>query len=209
MLAYINLENDTWTKETGPSINPVTADNYNIVQGNGALSLIMCSSKPYSGWLAKNVQALPFAAKNFVFSYTVMIDDATLACAQVIETDSKITDADGWTYDCSLQFNLAKGWMIQVGDPWVDTGIQVVGFPSYEKIPVSIESSVDYANHQSIITRITVDGSAFPVPTTLMQCAKQESWAPSQIVTQLQQVNNSQPGGYTLRFCDISQGFIA
>jgi hypothetical protein len=211
-IRLINLEREKWTEEIGPTINEPAAENYGIVQTEGAISLVMCSSLPYSGWLAKQVSDLPFRATKIRFDYSMMVDDATKVCAQVAETDAKITDDEGFTYDLSAQWETAKvapEWMFQVDNEewtWTDTGIVVPASVSYESRAYSIEYLLDYESKRSAIAAVSVDGERFETECRYIS-ARQEGWQKSSIVTQLQQCNNSQAGGYTLRFAGVGYDF--
>jgi hypothetical protein len=211
-LRYINLEREKWTAEVGLTINDPIADNYRIIQTGDAISLVMCSSLPYSGWLAKQVSDLPVKATKMWFQHSMMTDDATSICAQVAEVDAKITDDEGFTYDLSAQWEMAKvapNWMFQVDNDdwtWSDTGIVVPPSVAYVLRDYSIEYSLDYDNKRSAILSVTVDDDRFETPHTYIS-ARQEGWQKSSIVTQLQQCNNSQPGGYTLRFTNVGYDF--
>lgn len=200
-----NLELERWTAEVGPDINDPPADNYRIVQTPEAMSLVMCSSLPYSGWLAKQVSPLIFPAARIRFRYQMMIDDATLECAQVAETDAKITDCEGWTYDLSAQWNIADDWMFQVdheGWAWTDTGLRIEAPEAYDPQDYIIEYRLDYAQKRSSIVGVKVEGDRYDL-AELWVPARQVGWGPEEIVTQLQQCNNAHPGGYTLRFSNV------
>jgi hypothetical protein len=217
MIALLNLENERWTAEVGLDINNPIADQYSIVQTNGALSLVMCNTVAYGGWLAKQVSPLLAQSNRIRFMYTMMIDDCTLACAQVAETDSKITDRDRWTYDGSAQWEMQKakpGWMFQrdkyVENPdgswkwtWDDTEVIIPPPAPYECVNYIIEHELDYEAKRYRMASVEVDRVCYELPELWIP-AKQVGWEPSQIVTQLQQCNNSQPGGYTLRFPSVA-----
>jgi hypothetical protein len=209
-VAITELEKEKWTPEVGLDINDPIADNYRIVQTNDALSLVMCSSPSYSGWLAKQVSPLVVAARKIRFQYTLMIDDATVECGQVAETDSKITDSEGYTYDLSAQWEMVKaapGWMFQIDNAdwtWTDTGIVIPAAAPYEQLEIEIESALDYEQKVSAVKAVCVNSKRYEVPEGLWWIpAKQCGWAPSEIVSQMQQCNRGEPGGYTLRFWRI------
>jgi hypothetical protein len=211
MIALINLENELWTPEVGPDINDPAATAYSIVHTPAGLVLLMNSVVPYGGWLAKQVSPLLFPAKHITMFFDLMIDDATPYTAQVIETDAKITDEEGWTYDLSAQFNLAKGWMFEVDEvnangnwSWVSTGIQVKPLRPLRPAEVEIAYELDYEAHTSSILSVTIDEDVYEVdPRFHGLTAMQVGWQKKTIVSQLQQCNNSQPGGYELRFNNI------
>jgi hypothetical protein len=209
-VALVELEDAEWSAEVGLDINDPIATDYRIVQVNGAISLVMCNSIPYAGWLAKQVSPLIYPAERIDFCYSMMTDDATLACAQVAETDAKITDKDGWTYDLSAQWEMSKvapDWMFQIdheGWSWTDSGIMVPAATPYVERDHVIEYAIDYVNHKSAVLGESIDGERCAVPENLHWIsARQEGWQPETIVTQLQQCNNGQPGGYTLRFTKV------
>jgi hypothetical protein len=206
----LELEHEQWTAEVGPDINEPAAENYRIAQANDGLSLVMCSSKAYSGWLAKQVSPLVLESARIKFHYAMMTDDATRICAQVAETDAKITDSQGWTYDLSAQWEMVKsaeGWMFQIDDAdwkWTDAGIVIPAARAYDAQEFAIHYRLDYQQKASAIVSVEVDNEGFEVPESLWWIpARQAGWAPSQIVTQLQQCNRGEPGGYTLRFSNI------
>lgn len=188
-----NLEAGVWTPEWSTDINPVQPSLFQIQQFAGSLQ-IFCAGSPYAGALAKGVNPLPMQLPKLTFNYAVTIDPS-FDMAQVIETDTKITDAAGWTYDGSLQFNIAEGWMVQVGDPWVDTGVKLplrIGANS-----VSIEYDLDFTAHT---IAISMQGEQVSKPSP----AKQMGWTPSEIVTQLQLCTGAKGGCYDLQFSAIS-----
>lgn len=209
MLKLSDLQNTFWEPKTGLDINDPIAENYKIAQQNNALSLVMCSSVPYSGWLAKHVEPMYYEAQSMRFRYSLMIDDATLFCAQVAETDTKNTDSEGYTYDLSAQWNIANDWMFQVDNAdwrWMDTGIQIPPLEPYSIYEIEIEHRLDFKGKRSAIPAVWVDTQRYEVPNgPLWIPAKQTGWEPKQIVFQLQQCINSQVtgGGYTLRFSGI------
>jgi hypothetical protein len=196
-----------WTKQWSPDINPKEATGYDFVQLPDGLRLY-CTGPKYGGWLCRYVLPLVYPFTRISFSYNLMIDDATAQQAQIIETDSKITDAAGWTYDLSAQWNIQKGWMFQIDDKdwqWTDTGIKIVPPKANEWTAISIEYLLDYANHTSSIDTVTVDGKLFTVPESLQRIpAKQVGWQPSTIVLQLQQCNNALEGAHSQKFGKIS-----
>lgn len=190
-----DIESGTLTPNQGPSINPTVPDYFDIQQGSYGAQ-IFCRGKAYAGALAAAVNPLMIPSQKITFQYTVTID-ASIEKAQVIETDTKITDANGWTYDGSLQFNISEGWMIQLGNPWADTGVIL---PLNQGAnDVTIVYSLDY--NANTITVQTVNGKSLgakPNP------AKQIGWQNSSIVTQLQLCLGSTGGVYDLIFSGIS-----
>lgn len=206
--SYRNLEHSPlWTEEFGITINSKTATGRALVRLPSGLRMF-CSGDAYAGWLAKHVLPLVYPFPRITLSYVLMVDDATAQCAQVVETDSKITDAAGYTYDLSAQWNLAEGWMFQVDDGaghWVDTGIQIAPLAAYTELTVEIDYELDYVNRVSAIAAVVVNSKEYPAPATLGKIpAKAVGWGPSKIVTQLQQCINGQPGAYSIEFADIN-----
>lgn len=217
MIALINLEDEFWEPKVGLDINDPIADAYSIVKTPAGLVLIMNCFKAYGGWLAKNISKLLFPSQRITMFYTLMIDDATPVAAQVIETDAKITDEDGWTYDLSAQFNLAKGWMFEIDKfnpekddwDWVETGIHVAPLRPLTPTLVKIAYELNYEGKKSSsILSVTVGDLIYDVDPKFHNVpARQVGWAPKEIVTQLQQCNNHMPGGYGLRFDEIGYAF--
>jgi hypothetical protein len=159
------------------------------------------------------VSDLPGEAAKIVFNYRMMTDSATRGCAQVAETDAKITDSEGWTYDLSAQWEMQKNapdWTFQVDDEswsWTDSGIIVPPPRPYQPREYSIDYRLDYANKQSAIAGVTVNGQVRRIPSPRYIPARQEGWEKKQIVSQLQQCNNYRGGGYVLRFTDVGYTF--
>lgn len=195
------LDQTVWTDEWDASINPRKASSYGHLQTPDGLILQMRSDVPYGGWLCKNVQPLPVKAQNITLAYTLMIDEATPLCAQVIETDAKITDDAGWLYDGSFQFNIAQNWALQIGASWKDTGQKCDPLTPYSPIRVAIAYKLDYVAHSITVVSASDGAKTYPIGVTAP--AKQSGWARSQIVTQLQQCSNDKPGGYTVRIGNI------
>jgi hypothetical protein len=192
------LEAGLWTEEVGKDINPEIPDGYNVMQVPGAVVLYCCSKKPYAGWLAKHVETLPVQWANIEFSYVLTVDAAT-QFAQVAETDTKVTDAAGWTYPGDGQFNISKGWLFQVGNPWVDTNVRIP--PPRPGIPtrITIAYKLDYTAHTLKVVSVAANGVAQEVNTPL-RAATQVGWARSEIVTQFQQCTGAKGGAYSLTF---------
>lgn len=182
-----NLEKEAWIPKSDPSINPIPPKEFVITKLASSLQ-IMCYGDQYCGALAKNDSPLIYPSTEINFSYSVFFSE-DIVNAQVIETDMKLTDKDGWTYDGSFQFNVANGWMTQINNPWVDTGVKKpLTMDVYN--PVTINYKLDYVNRT-----IRINDSA-PI------IAKQVGWAKSTITTQLQLCTNKL-GMYTLKFQNI------
>jgi hypothetical protein len=203
--ALLNLEQDDWSSVVGPTINPLSPSAYKAVNTKSELRLYVIGA-PDAGWLAKHVA--PFVqVPAITFRYDLDPDTATASNAQVIETDSKFTDAAGWTYDGSCQLNLAEGGMWQIANAagaWVDTGIKS-GIVPERWTPIEIVYALDFVNRAISVQSISSDGVLESVPAALQSVpAKQVGWEPNQIVTQLQQVLNSTGSAYSVGFRNIS-----
>ena len=193
-----NLESAVWTPNWSADINPEPPESFKVQPGPGGLQIFCASTKPYGGALASSVFELKsqLQSPKIIFSYTATLDQS-ITYGQVLETDSKFTDADGWTYDGSLQFVVVNGYMIQVGDPWRDTGV---------KIPLSIGHNaiqivygMDFVKHT--INMESVNGKPLnqkPVPAT------QIGWQKSTIVSQLQLCTGANGGAYDVLFSAMS-----
>lgn len=200
------LDDQSWTDEWDKAINPIEATAYGHLSTPRGLTLQMyhegnaAEGNGYGGWLCKNVCRLPLETETIAFQYRVVIDEATLLSAQVIETDMKATDSRQRTYDGSLQFNIAKGWLVEIGDPWQSTGIHVPPPEPNRPMKVLVLYGLDYQVEKPTIRfeSIRVDGIDYAIGATFD--AQEVGWDKSQIVTQLQQCNRSVPGGYTLTF---------
>lgn len=191
-----------WTKNVGPTINPIAPTAYEFVQEPDGLRMY-CIGPAYAGWLLKHVDPFPVAFTKLVFRHTLNIDDATLQDGQVSETDWKATDADGWTRDGSFQINFAKGRMTQVNNPWTDTGVAIPSPDLVPGQPLSIEKhwTLNYVTPGATLDALIVNGTPYPIGITIP--AQKLGWAPNQLVTQLQQCIAGQPGAYSLKFSDI------
>lgn len=191
-----------WSKNVGPTINPTAPDGYELVQTPGGLRLYCCG-KPYAGWLAKHVAPLYANFTDIPFNYSLVIDDATPLCAQVIETDTKFTDADGWTYDGSFQWNIQQGWVAQTGNPWQSSAVKIPALMPGAMTYVSLRYALDYVAHTLQVVSVSVNGTVYPINSAPLP-AKQSGWAKSEIVTQLQQCINGKEGAYSVLFPSIS-----
>jgi hypothetical protein len=192
------LEHSPWTPNWSIDINPVEPDSF-IVQQTTSGVQIFCEGRAYAGQLAAQVNSLLLQTETIVFSYAVTLDES-IERAQIIETDSKITDADQWTYDGSLQFNVQEDWMLQVGNPWQDTGVKIplqvgVNF-------VTVTYKLDYEAHTLRI--VSVNGFDLNNIIIRAEQIKPDPWQASTIVTQLQLCLNYQGGIYNLMFGSIS-----
>lgn len=197
-----------WQKLTGPTINPKVPDGYYPVQLPSALRLF-CVGSAYSGWLAKQVNPLLTPAAGafttVLFSYLLTVDSVTASNGQVVETDTKITDPNGWTADLSFQWNILEKWRAQVvppaGSGWVDTAVALLTLPQPGvPVPVTIQAKLDHVNHVSTI--VSVNGTATNAAQIPM---RQAGWTPNQIVTQLQQcISGVAYGAYSVEFAGIN-----
>lgn len=193
-----------WTAQVGPTINPVSPNGYDVVQESNGIRLF-CDGPAYSGWLAKQVNALLPGMTKISVAYNLTIDDATQTEAQVVEFDSKFTDAAGYTYDGSAQWNIAEAWMFQTDNSsgtWTDTGVKMAAPMPNVSVAVKIDYVLDYVNHNLTITGVTVNGTYSALSITLP--AKQSGWAASQIVTQAQQVIGATAGAYSIKIAAIT-----
>lgn len=189
------VENGSWTAQTGPSINPAAPTVFLPQQTPGEVA-ILCAGGAFGGALAKQSNVLPGQSKFITFRYQVRFGP-DIAFGQVIETDTKFTDAAGWTYDGSFQWNVARGWLAQVNNPWVDTPLkQPLVADQWNDVVVVYQ--IDYVAHK--LTVVSVNGQA----VNAVVPAKQANWTKGQIVTQLQLCTTAAAGGYTVRFQGIS-----
>jgi hypothetical protein len=196
------IETGTFTSEWSPSINPAKPDSFTIEPGAQGELIIVCSSlptNPFAGALAKT--SLPWLAgmqtPNVSASYQFKFDDS-VNYGQVVETDWKFTDANGWTYDGSFQWNIASGWIAQFGSPWVNAGF-TGKFTQGLWNQVSVQYKIDYANHT--IQIVAINGTPVtcaPVP------AKQIGWGKNEAVGQFQLCTASKGGAYEVQFTGIA-----
>jgi hypothetical protein len=190
-----NLEFGAWTPEWNPSINPTPPKSFEIEPVPSGLRIAVAGIK-YAGALAKNVAVFPYRSSKISFSFRFKFDES-MDYGQVSETDPKITDADGWTYDLSFQLNKSKGWMAQINNPWVDTGIKVPGVQDVWN-PMKIDWGMDYVAHTSTLLALNgMPANLPPIP------AKQIGWDRNQIITQLQLCTAGQEGEYEITYADL------
>lgn len=202
-----------WTKQWSKDINPVEPNGYDFIQVPDGIRLY-CDGAKYAGWLAKYVSPLLYPFSKISFNYQLIIDDATPQQAQVVETDSKITDAAGWTYDFSAQWNIAEGWMFQIVDAngkWIDTGIKLAVPPQPNvAMPFRIDYALDYTNHLSSVIGVMAGNTFAGLPSSFGKiAAKQIGWKAMQIVSQLQQCNNGLPGAHSWKASQAGYSMVA
>jgi hypothetical protein len=189
------LEFGAWTSEWNPAINPTAPKDFEIELVGSGLR-ISCAGTKFAGALAKNTAQLPYPSQRISFVFKFKFSDS-IVYGQVVEADMKVTDANGWTYDGSFQLNIPKGWMGQINDPWVDTGVKVaVAQDQWNQ--VQIDYALDYVAHT--ITILAINGTAVSLPPI---AAKQVGWDKGQIVTQLQLCTASVGGEYEVTFSDV------
>lgn len=188
------MENEPWTYNWSTDINPVKPDRFDIQPTPEGLQ-IFCAGPKYAGALASQVNPLKIESTKFAFKYRVTLDPS-IAYGQVIETDTKFTDAAGWTYNGSLQWVIVNGWMIQIDLFQSDTGVKIP--LSQGANDVEIVYKLDYSAHT--IEVVSVNGTPLnqaPIP------AAQIGWQASTIVTQLQLCLGANGGAYDLLFSNI------
>jgi hypothetical protein len=193
-----NLESDgIWTPEWDPTINPKQPTAFTIEKTLAGLELV-CDGPPDSGQLAKCVSIWLSQSQvpNIEFDLEEYFGD-DIEYAQVIESDTKFTDASGFTYDGSFQLNIAEGWIAQIGNPWKNT-------PA--KFPLTVDTwnglairyGFDYINHE--LTIPSANGQLLAMPAIP---AQNVGWAPNTIVTQLQLCIGAVAGAYSVAFRGI------
>jgi hypothetical protein len=182
------IEKGVWTVEWSPSINPVKPDYFDHALNPDGSREVFCVGKAFAGALIKNTATLLYPCTNICMSFGVKFGQSLVKAGRVIETDMKITDADGWTYDGSFQFNISEDWMTQTFNPWVDTGTKQP-LVAEKWNPVVINYKLDYVNRTIAIN----DGAARP--------ASKVGWTPKQIVSQLQLCTNG--GFYSVTFSSL------
>jgi hypothetical protein len=190
------LESGIWTNEWDTSINPAKPAAFVIQQLPGEILLTCAGGPKFAGALAKHVEKLPLQSTSITFAFAVRFS-VDIAFGQVLETDMKLTDAAGWTYDGSFQLNLAEDWMGQIGNPWIDIGLRFPLVPDQWNL-MSIDYQIDYAAHTLKVVAVNgqpVNKAAIP--------AKLAGWAKGELVTQLQLCTTASAGAYTARFSQI------
>lgn len=188
---YTDLEASLWTSESGPSINPAPPEDFQVQYTGKELQLFLRGAAGvYGGALAKGVQKLPTQSKKMQLSLEVFFCQDLLEFGQVLEMDTKVTDCEGWTYPGDFQL-LVPSWQPQIGNPWFNYGEPKTLFAGiWNRIKVAYE--LDYKNHT-----IRINNSD-PLP------AKQEGWAPAEIVSQLQLCSNGQEDYHTVYYNNIA-----
>jgi len=189
------MEEGLFKPNWSPDINPVKPDYFAVQQVPSGVQ-IFCGGKAYAGQLAAQVNALMSEAQTITFKYTVTLD-GSISVAQVIETDNKFTDAQGWTYDGSLQWDISKDWMLQVNNPWVDAGVKMPLKQGPNEIAIAYK--LDYAAHTLTVVSVN-DEELMPIVIP----AKEVGWQKSSIVTQLQLCVGAAGGVYDLTFGAMS-----
>ncbi len=198
-------ESDVWTYQWDKSINPQEAITYAIQPVDDGLDIV-CAGPPFSGALAKHVGRLPYPSTRIVSSYTFRFG-SNIKYGQVVEFDRKFTDAHGWTYNGSTQWNIAQGWEFQIGN-WTNTGI-FGEFVQDAWNAVEIEQALDYTAHTLTFVSVAVNGikstpiNQAPIPAT------QEGWDINQIVLQAQLCTGEKGGAYGVRFVGIGDSGTA
>lgn len=208
----------SWSAQWSPSINPVAPSSFLVEPASDGTGLdLWCAGPPYSGALAKLVSPLVYPSPSLQFSYLLWFDESAVGYGQVVETDTKVTDSAGWTYDGSFQFNIAEGspasggiggpsapvsWMTQIGNPWQDTGVRVGLVPGQGNL-VTVTYKLDYTGHTMTVVGVAVGQAAMQAIILPAIPAKQLGWQPSQVVTQLQLCVGKSGGAYRVRLGQV------
>lgn len=206
-----------WKEQTGSNIGGVAPAKYSFSQNiqwqpQAALLAVTGISGKYCDWLV-GALALPLLPNtgHLALRHRFMVDAGFAQAAQARELDTKITDANGITYNGSSQWNCAEkpgSMSFQVdkaGGGWVDTGIVIPKFaPNVEHVE-RIEYEFNIAAKTYSVVSIEVDGVLYPLPANLQNLpGKNVGWAKSEILPQMQQDVNTTGGSWEWLVEDLS-----
>jgi hypothetical protein len=208
--SYLKIANcqmaSVWNPRTGTNIGGVPPASYGMSQGtvfglpNAALLRVQNLPEPgyYADWMSAGVFHLPESCTGHLqMGISFFVDADSLANAQAIEMDTKITDANQITYDGSLQFDYSQSAtnavveIVGAKGGWVETGIIIPKFAPNVEHSVLIEYEFNSAAKTSSVVSITIDGTLYPMPANLSNIPGSTNaphpWAANEILPQLQQ----------------------
>lgn len=189
MIIDTSLEQHPATVVVGPSINPVAPSVYTGQLCADGLHTFLVGAA-YAGALWKIVRAtLPNSGK-VALTFDWLPDATIFENAQACEFDTRVTDADGYTYELDLQLNLATSRLqVALNGSWTDAG----SLPDLETIahlPISVEIQYffDVVEKKGSILSISFGGAPPQLISSAFQdqSAKQLGWEPNQVVLQKQ-----------------------
>lgn len=197
MIIDQDIQSDSrWTlsKQQGPGINDVVPDWFGYELTDGHLDISTAGSS-YAGAMVKiERQSYVPPSNMFTVVFSIFLGRDAIERAQAIESDLRITLADGRTFLFDNQVNFAFGGILQVGTgaSWTTTAVKI-GIPQVYKWSVRrYACSYDETAGTSTIESVSVDGGA-SIAVNFTQPAQMLGWGAG-VVFQNQRCLNAQGG---------------
>jgi hypothetical protein len=204
-ISYLQIKNVqaalVWKSKTGANIGGVSPSSFGMEQGvvlglplASLLYIQNSATNPgYADWLAGGVFPLPESCTGHLqMGVLFCVDADSLAHAQAVEVDTKITDANKVTYDGSLQFDYGQSaalMYVQIdrNSKWVNTGIILPKFAPGVVHSILVEYEFNTVLKTSSVVSITIDGVLYPIQQTMWNIpGSSMGWAANEILPQLQ-----------------------
>lgn len=195
MIVDLNLEQYPATVVNNASVNPVPADFYlPLVQPDG-IHTYLGASKPNGGALWKIVRPVLPNSGNLSLQFNWTLSPEAILYGRCFEFDTRITDANGWTYPCDFQFVLQSGALrlnVAAGVAankivWLDTKLVAPSPVAYQMVSLDLEYTFDTTKHACSIASVTLGADVMNIPSFYQnQAAAQLGWQASQVVMQKQ-----------------------
>lgn len=166
------FEAQAWSINNNTEVNPVPADDFKVVNWPGGMTTQIVASKPYGGAEAYT-STFPIVPGTSIYTlgYRMMFPGAALSVAQATEFDMMgvAPDASGAVANLSCQCVVANKWTWMIageGGGWVSTGISTPLLPDVWN-SVAVQFYVNWTAKTVTCKSITVNGVAYPIPTSL------------------------------------------
>lgn len=206
-----------WKEQTGSNIGGVAPSKYSFTQGiewepEGALLAVTGIAGKYCDWLVGGL-AIPLLPNTgrLALRHRFMVDQGFAFAAQARELDTKVTDANGITYNGSSQWDCSQSGALmffqvdKAGGGWENTGISLPKFAPNVEHQERIEYEFNVSQKTYSVVSIEVDGVVYPLPASLQNLpGKNVGWAKSEILPQLQQDVNTTGGSWQWLVKDLA-----
>ncbi len=185
-----------WAASWNAAVNPNKPDFFAmqaIPDGGQILTVSGPAAKESGAMLQGAVHqfpAVPFSTLET--SLSIVVDNSP--ARGWIEIDTRLTTPDGLTYIGDLDIGVDGS--IRVGDTkgsWHPTAVKILPLSPWNKTPLSILKSYDFAAKTSTVVSIKVWDTVYPIGMTFP--AVNLGWSPNDALVEQHQIDQSPLGG--------------